>query len=49
MNPSGVALLDHIASEYKVTRSDVFRCCLAVALRHQEELYKMLKNQKAEL
>lgn len=38
--------LDELATKHGVFRSDVIRACLAVALRHRDELGTILKNMK---
>ena len=49
MNPSGIEIMDKIAGENDVSRSDVMRACFAIGLANQKELVRILSAIKEEL
>lgn len=46
LRPSTVQVLDMLASEHSVSRSDVLRAALRVALAHPEELDAELERER---
>lgn len=42
MNPSGLELIDKVAADNDVSRTDVMRCSFSIALKNEKELYSML-------
>lgn len=49
MNKTGVEKLDEIARAEQVTRSDVIRVCLAIALADPAKIHDHLARKKANL
>jgi hypothetical protein len=43
MSPEGRQVIDELKDEHRVTRSDVIRACLVVALNHRDEVVARLK------
>lgn len=46
LSDGGFEALDKIAHDERVTRSDVLRICLAVAMKHRSEVVAMIRDLK---